>query len=307
MRHQLGVVLIRLAYGLFFALLGFAAADYGLTRTGSHYRFQLLTAGVFVLWIVGCAFAGRWPRTGFWPWVGVIGLVVLGYGKVTITSFLDREASMLSEIGLDMLANPASNWARLYVLGTADVAASLRASGTAAAVCAGFLMAIEIWKDRIWSRALLLWMLTIGFTITVLFFLQKFIGEPFQVLNVSGAPTSFFTYNYWGNGAAFLNLFWPVALGVGIYCGVQRSRFWTIWFFPPLIIFAAVFFNISKAGNILAAGGLVLFLVLAVLPVIRMIREYDIRIRKSYLLPILIPSLVIVISCYSNSAAGKIC
>jgi len=298
MRSQLGAVLIRLAYVLFFALLGFAVADYGLTRSGSHYRFQLLTAIVFAVWLVGCAVSGRWPRTGVLPWIGVLGLVALGYGKVWIAGFVERETSELTDIGLQMLANPDSIWAQLQVLGTADYVASLRAAGTSAAILAGFLMAIEIWRHEIWSRALLLWMLTIGFTITGLFFLQKFIGEPFQVLNVGGTPTSFFVYNYWGNGAAFLNLFWPVALAVGIYCGVRRTRFWTIWFFPPLIIFAAVFFNLSKAGNLLAAGGVVLFIALAMIPVIRLIREHDITIRKSYLLAIAIPAMVIGVSCF---------
>jgi hypothetical protein len=298
MRVAIGESLVRIAYALFLVLVAFAVADYGLTRADSLLRFQLVTFVVVGLWLAGCLIATRWPRTGWVPWVGVIGLVVLGYGKVAIFSFLEHEISTLSPIGLEALAVPDSIWARLRVLGTVDVAASLRAAGTAAAVCAGFLMAIEIWRDYVWSRALLLWMLTIGFTITVLFFLQRFIGEPFQVLNLAGRPTSFFTYNYWGNGAAFLNLFWPVALGVTLYCGIQRSRFWTIWFFPPLIIFSAVFFNISKAGNVLAAGGLLIVIVLAALPVVRMIRECNIRIRKSYLLAIVIPAVAILGSCY---------
>lgn len=298
MMYSLGNWLTRVSYVLFFAMLGFAAADYGLTRSDSHDRFQVLMAGVFALWLVGCALQARWPRTGAWPWLGAIGLLVIGYGKVALGVFLDHEVENLTTIGIQVIANPESFWAGLAKLVTLDPVASMRAAGTSAAVVAGFLMAIEIWRNRTWSKALLLWMLTIGFSITILFFLQKFLGEPFQLLNVHGRPTSFFVYNYWGNGAAFLNLFWPVALGVCIYCGIQRSRFWSVWFFPPLIIFAAVFFNISKAGNILAVGGVVWFLALVLWPVVRMLREFTITIRKSYLLAVLIPTLVIGVSCY---------
>lgn len=298
MRKPVGEWMVRCAYVLFFALLGFAAADYGLTRNASHLRFQFLTAGVFGLWLIGCAIAGRWPRTGWVVWLPIIGLGVIGYGKAAAAGFFDHQLAILSDIGIQVITQPDSFLAVLSRLASVNAEASWRVTGTAMALLAGFLMAIEIWRNRLWSRALLLWMISIGLSITILFFLQKTMGGPFQLLNVGGRPTSFFVYNYWGNAAAFLNLFWPVALGVAIFSAIQKSFFWSVWLLPPLMMFAAVFINISKAGNILALAGLVVFVALIALPLVRMIRNFDVRIRKSYILAMIIPVVVIGISCY---------
>lgn len=298
MTSAVGESVVRLAYGLFFALLVYAVADYGLTRGDSHARFQMLTAGVLGVWLLGCVLAWRLPRTGWIVWVPVLALLVLGFGKAWLDAFFRREILEASDIALAALSEPASLWGILYQTVSINPASSWTATGTAGAVLGGLLIAIEIWRNPVWGRALLLWMLGIGLGITVLFFLQKSVGAPFQPLNLAGRPTSFFTYNYWGNGAAFLNLFWPVALAIMVFSAIQRGQFWTFWFVPPALIFAAVFVNISKAGNALALGALVLIGLLLALPVWRMMREQELHIKPGYAAAVLLPVVVIGISCY---------
>lgn len=298
MRVAIGESLVRTAYALFLVLVAFAVADYGLTRADSLLRFQLITFVVVGLWLAGCLIATRWPRTGWVPWVPVVAIAALGWGKAWLGPFFARREAAASDIIFSVYADPDSLWGILYQIASVHPDASYLATGTSIALLGGFLLAIEIWRDHVWSRALLMVMLVVGFTLTVLFFLQTTIGEPFQLENLRGSPTSFFVYNYWGNGAAFLNLFWPVGMGVAIFCGIQRSRFWPVLLAPPLIIFAAVFVNVSKAGNVLAIGAFVLFLVLIALPVVRMVREFDVQISKNHLIAILIPVLVIGLSCY---------
>jgi len=298
MREQLGKVLVALSYVAFFAVFALGVADYGLTRPDSRPFFNTLMAAVFALWLLGLLVSWRLPRTGFLPWIPALGLAAWGGGSVWLGQFFAAEEAEMTGLWAEAISFPETPMGLLYSLASIDPAASALASGTAAALLAGFLISIEIWRDPVWNRILLLVVLLVGLAITILFYLQQIVGEPFQMVGLRGNPTAFYIFNYHGNGASFLNVLWPVALAGAVYSAIVRSVAWTMWFFPPAVMFSAVFVNISKAGHLLAVVGVGTLALLLLLPIIRAVTSIKLVIRKHHLVVAAIPLLVILAASY---------
>ena len=296
--RRFGEMIVRATYVAFFVLIVFAAADYGLTRAESLPRFQVLMGGTVIVWLIGCVCSGRLPRTGWFVWVPVV--VLLGGAWVRIGSgiFFAQALENLDPIAIEILVSPDGWLAALSQWESGFETASGSALGTTTVLLGGFLMTVEIWRDEAWSRLLLWTMILTGFSITVLFLLQVTIGPPFQLMNLGGKPTRFFVFNYHGSGASFVNLFWPVALAITGYCLATRSRWAAVWIMIPVAMFVALFLNVSKAGNVLAVVGLIVFAIFAAKSIWRMLSAFKIRLRRTHALAVVLPIVVIGISCY---------
>lgn len=292
MRAQLGTFLLNLSYGFFLLLYVAAAAAYGLTRESEITAFGWAMGGVFFLWLLAHIVRGVWPHTGIAPWI-VSGLVLLFGWLVTALA-------MINDAVID---GHWEGWDEGFLATLLDGCAaydsdlSWRAMIRTSALLAGMIMAVAVWKHPRWSKGLILTMITSAFGMVIFFFAQRIIGGAFLLHSEDRTTTlAFATYRYWGNSASYLNLFWPIAASVMVSAVVKKTYAWPLWIIPFALIFTANFINVSKAGNVLAIIGALIFLSLALPACIRELKRSNQRFRPSYLVGALVPLLVIAVS-----------
>jgi hypothetical protein len=289
-------VLLRLSYASFLFWFVFSVAAYGLTREGPLGVFEWGMAFTFVGWLFGYLLQKRLPRLGWFPWI--ITLLIVGYGW-----FLTANAWIGDAIDDDRLASWQSWYPDCFILNWASRNASLSIDAMLrnSALLAAMLIAVDMWRERSTARALLLTIILSSFGMVVFFLLQRAFGEPFLLKGVDGHTfLSFATYRYWGNAASYLGLVWPLVLAVAIYAVFKKTYAWSLWLLPAGAIYFANFLNVSKAGNILAVAGLVLFGLLVLPAAMKESRRSKIRIRPSTVAAVLLP---LVIICASISFA----
>lgn len=284
--------LVGLSYGLFLFLYVFAAADYGLTRESGISTFVFMSAGIFSVWLIGHALQRKLPSTGIWPWI--TSALVLAFGwTVTRLAIIDQAVTDGRLEGWD-----EGFWAALLLHGSAyDADLSTAAMLRTTALLGMALIAIEIWRNPKWSRALIATMIFSAFGMVLFFLLQKLVGGAFLLRSEDSHTTlNFGTYRYWGNAAAYLNLLWPIAAAAALFAILRKTIAWPLWLIPFAFIFAANFLNLSKAGNVLSLLGLGLFIALAIPICLRELKYSKLKIRKSHLLSAIIPIIIIGIS-----------
>jgi O-antigen ligase len=148
---------------------------------------------------------------------------------------------------------------RLGLPGTMDQQTSLMAIIHWGALALAFLTLTDLLRHRD-----LRWFLQTAMAITavglaVFGIAQKIQGAVIVPFTSKQSSTFFGTYVYHAHAAAFLNLCWPSALALAIralYGDRPFSR--AIWINGFLLIFVALFINISKFGHLAALPGLAL-------------------------------------------------
>lgn len=289
MRARLANILIVCARVSLLLHIVFAAANYGLTREDGIHAFNWSMGFTLALWILGCAVGGTWPRIGKLP--PVVILCILGLGAFVMAGDLWDPAS-----GDEL---PGPEWLSEFALriGTFDFALSKAALIRTGVLLGAFLIALDLFASPVWTRAVLL---TSGFTgvgMVVFFYLQRLVPEIFGLRALDGVtPLSFATYRYWGNAASFLNLIWPVLAGIAAQTAFSRGKGWSAWASVTLLVFAAIFLNLSKAGQALGVIGLAVFVGLSAIPLFRNRREVQRRLSLRALVAAAIPLIAILIS-----------
>ncbi len=254
MRDNVGIGLVNLARVALIAAIVIASAAYGLTRESTIVFFSQWLSGTFCLWVVGYLIATRWPAVPWLAWVLVVGLLAVG-GASVILAWLDLHLFEMAPnypIWLD-------DW---LLLGAFDLDQAIAATWRTAALLAGFLIAIDLFSAPNWSRALLMTLAFTALGMVGFFFLQRAFGDPFLLRSdVDPRVTlNFATFRYWGNGASYLNLVWPLLAALAAHTAfAHQAKGWMLWLGGALCVFSALFINVSKAGNVLAPVGLLLF------------------------------------------------
>ncbi len=129
------------------------------------------------------------------------------------------------------------------------------------------------------------------------FLLQRIVGPPFLLAGIDGKTVlAFGTYRYWGNAAAYLNLFWPILASISVFAALRRTSAWPLWMIPAVAVLMACFLNVSKAGNVLAILGILLLAILLWPIVTRELRRLKRKIRPHWVLGALIPILIVMLS-----------
>jgi hypothetical protein len=292
MRISLGRGILYTTYVLFLALYVYSAAAYGLTRNSTVIQFEWGMGIVLLLWIVAHVLMVQTPDTGIAPWVA--SAFVLGFGWfVTGMGYIDDGIIDGRLPGWDrwFSSDFLTNWASW------DAGLSLKAMTLTTVLLGAMLIAIEMWRSPVWAQALLLTMLLSSLGMVIFFFLQRIVGEPFLLeAQTEKVTLSFATYRYWGNAASYLNLFWPIAAATAVFAALRQSFGWPFWFIPAASTFVACFINVSKAGNVLAVIGLILFIVLMTPTSLHMLKRAKSRIRYRTILVALIPILIVAAS-----------
>lgn len=275
----------------FLALIIFAAAAYGLTRYEPLAWFNIAALATFACWLLGHFVALRLPRTGFLPWLLVFAILLYGWG-VTGLGYADSWLMDTEEEFPDF-------YYEITALGTFTVQNSVAAMIRTSALLALFLMAIDLFASKRWGQALLVTLAVTGIGMVVFFYLQRTFGGPFLLRDLSGRIfLNFATYRYWGNGASFLGLFWPLPAAIAVYAGVRKAFGWSSWMAVALLMFGALYLNKSKAGHVLGLVGLVLFVLLAGTTLWRSGVFKRRQIRLSVVLVIALPLAAIAVSLY---------
>ncbi|MGC1478889.1 MAG: O-antigen ligase family protein [Chthoniobacterales bacterium] len=274
--------------GLLLAVV-MASVAYGLTRDSTIEFFNYWIGASFIAWFLGHILRRRFPAIPVLAWI--LGILILLFG------WTSAALGWLDVWLIDNLENYPLWWDSVTIYGANYSDLAFPAMVRATALLGATALAIDLFSDVRWTRALLI---TWGATATgmvVFFFLQRTFGEPF-LLRSSLDPRrvlTFATFRYWGNAASYLNLSWPLLVGLATYSiKCHRAKGWTFWLSCALIAFSAVFLNVSKAGNILGIVGLLLFVSLLSF---HTLKHWDRRrVRFSYRTAILVVIPVIVIA-----------
>lgn len=282
---------MQLARGSLLAGVVIASVAYGLTRETTIHFFTQWLGWTFAAWGVGHVLLPRRPVIPWSAWGLAAGVLGVGWTSVGL-AWLD--------LHLYDLAPEYPLWLDGWILfGAFDFDLAVGAAWRTSALLGGFLVAVDLFSSRNWSRALFLTLALTALGMVVFFYLQRAFGGPFLLpSNVNPRVTlSFATFRYWGNGASYLNLTWPLLAALAAHTAfAHRARGWTVWLGGALLVFAALFLNVSKAGNVLAVVGLVLFGVLLAVARWRSRGWRGLRLSPVAVIGGLVPVVVIAVS-----------
>ncbi|HEY8903071.1 MAG TPA: O-antigen ligase family protein [Chthoniobacterales bacterium] len=278
---------------IFLVLFVYAAAAYGLTRESYLPSFEIALGGTFGLWLAGHLLQGRPPQIGFLSWLVCGAVLLFGWSTTIVAVLNDALAADQLPAWCDYLIPDwmAASWCSY------DSSLSVIAMSRTSALLGGMLIAIDLWRQPNWSRILQFTMILSAFGMVAFFILQRIVGGPFLLESEDHvAVLSFATYRYHGNGAAYLNLFWPMAVSIAVYSAIRRSPAWPVWLIPAVAIFFACYLNPSKAGGVFATVGIVVLLAFIIPPCRVELRRAKRRIRRGVALGAGIPLLIILLS-----------
>lgn len=240
---------------VFVAAMVFAPWAYGCTRQAQMQQLDwiLFISGAFLA--VGLVLGAK-VRLAWIPVVFTIVLLAYGWASFAIPKYY-ADLVLWEQPWLEDWLDP------LAVYATANNPLALRTMINLSAILVGFLVAIDVWSHPEWRLRCARIVAISAVVFAVYGILQRSTGF-LQLMSENGrVPLSFAMYRYWGNAGAFLNLVWPLT-GAWAIRSFRRhganSFVFLGWLLATFTIYGACFINISKAGNMLALGGLLLML-----------------------------------------------
>jgi len=301
MRNRCGTFLLTLSRVLFLALIVFAAFNFGLTRLSGMAAFNVAMGATVAIWILAHMVGFALPRTGWIPWVLGLLILLLGWcvtGLGLYENWADEHEIELSEQLLDLILE----------FGSLDPDLGLKACIRTTVLLGALLIAIDLWNTPRWCQALMATMLATAVAMVTLFYLQKLLPGVFTLRSENGKfPLSFATYRYWGNGASFINLFWPVIAATALATRLHGKRGWSIWMAAAIVVFSANYINVSKAGYGLGLIGLIAFGFLSLFAIRRQRRSRNAGgFSLRTLVVVAIPAAVLAIGLYMSISWERI-
>ncbi len=291
MTKRVGEGLVAVGRAGILAGIPIASAAYGLTRESTISFFNQWLGWTFAIWALGRVLSWSPPRIPRLCWTIVLGILAVGW--------ISTGLGWLNEQLLDSIGEYPAWWDRWLIYGATEGALAMAAMIRTSALLGAMVITIDLFDDARWTRALLMTMAGTCVAMVTFFFLQRSIGEPFLLDSEVDprATLAFATYRYWGNAASFLNLFWPLLAGITAHTILaHRARGWTVWLSGTLLVFSAVFLNVSKAGNALGVVGIILLGALLVIYLVKNRGRSGFRMSGTALAATVIPIIVIAIS-----------
>jgi O-Antigen ligase len=243
--------ILRTAYRwIFFGALVYAPWAYGGTTAASIQITNCILLAALILWGIELLVSGRRPRFPVLLLISTGTLICLGcWMTLNAKSIYDSDFSAF--VPLRNLA-PAFAGSADYVLSAAWMIRGALLLGTVLFVAD--LSQSDRSLLRLWYAIVL-----VGGSIAFLGLLQKATGAQMIFWQPPPPPevwvTTFFsTYYYHGNAGAFLNLVWPLSLGLVIRSFSKRSHpgLRAIWTVILIITIAGVLANTSRMAQIVA-------------------------------------------------------
>ena len=234
----------------------YAPLAFGGSTPGTVAVLDWLLFHGFLLWLCVLVIERRFPRL---PWalaVPLLVLVVLGVLQIW------NPKSVVDSVFGEIRPLPG---AVTFLPGTVDASATRPVLLNLGALALGGLVLRDAFAQAR-ARWLLFGTISLaGFIIAIIGIYQKASGAEAMLwseLRPDEGTKFFAAYRYHGNAAAFLNLSWPAALAVWLRRRLKEpgSIAVSLDFSVLFLIFAAVFVNSSKAGQILGLLGFLLAL-----------------------------------------------
>jgi O-Antigen ligase len=235
---------------IFFAALVYAPWAYGATTSESIQitNWVLLTA--LVLWAIELLVSRRTPRI---PWL----LFLLTAALICVGGWMVFNAKSVYDSDFFVFV-PLHNFAP-PVTGSVDYPISAAWMIRGALLLGTVLFVSDLSRSDRWLLRLWYVVALIGGSIALLGLLQKATSAQMIFWQPPPPPhlwvgTFFSTYYYHGNAGAFLNLVWPLSLGLVIRSFSKRSHpgLRAIWIVILIITVAGVMANTSRMAHIVA-------------------------------------------------------
>jgi len=243
--------ILRTAYRwIFLAALAYAPWAYGGTTSASIQVTNCILLTALVLWTAELLISGRKRRFPKLLLISAGALICIG-GWMVLNAKSIYDSEFFVFVPLRNLM-PAFAGSADYVVSAAWMIRGALLLGTVLFVAD--LSQSDRWLLRLWYAIAL-----IGGSIAFLGLFQKATGAQMIFWQTPPPPelwvTTFFaTYYYHGNAGAFLNLVWPLGLGLVIRSFTRRSHpgLRAIWIVVFIITIAGVVANTSRMAQIVA-------------------------------------------------------
>lgn len=224
----------------------FIPAGYGGTESWSKDVINALAGGGVICWIGALLIRRCRPSVRVGSVVGCAFLLALGWGMaLNAKSVHDLEFWEFMPLSQAVYCLP----------GSVDANASYKMMVRISVLFGVFMASCDLCRQRRWMKALVITMAAVGTATAAFGIYQKISAEPFDIWPVERAPqTAFATFWYHGNAASFLNLTWPLVMGLSIRSFQHGSShsLRALWLTSLMIVFTGLALNVSKAGHVMA-------------------------------------------------------
>ena len=233
---------------VFFAALVYAPWAYGGTTVESIAAINCLLAAVLVLWIVDLAVNRRLPRCPRLLLILVAALLLIGGWMVfNAVAIFDSTFETFTRLRRPMPRLP----------GSMDYALSVAWMIRAALLLGVTLFIVDLSQDKRWLLRVWGAIAIAGGSVALLGLLQKASGARmmfWQPGPPGGIATFFASYFYHGNAGAYLNLVFPVTIGLAVRAFVTRANAGAraLWLTVAVLTLIAVFANTARAAQAIA-------------------------------------------------------
>ena len=233
---------------VFFAALVYAPWAYGGTTVESIAIINCLLAVVLVLWIVDLAVSQRLPQFPPLLLILIAALLLIGGWMVfNAAAIFDSTFETFTRLRRPMPRLPGS---RDYAL---SVAWMIRA----ALLLGVTLFIVDLSQDKRWLLRGWGAIAIVGGSVALLGLLQKASGAGtmfWQPAPPGGVSTFFASYYYHGNAGAYLNLVFPMTIGLAVRAFVTRANSGAraLWLTLAVLTLIAVFANTARAAQAIA-------------------------------------------------------
>ncbi len=242
----------KLATSLILCALVYAPLAHGCVTDQTWFILDGLLAASFTVYMTGRVLQRDWPAIPAAPWIPAGLLLLLALLQTLNPMYVyDPEKQSLMHLHSHLPGLPS----------TIDQRTSIIALIHWAALAMGFFTLANLSRDRTTRWLLLGTIAAVGAGMAIAGMVIKIQGETVIPFTKSQSGTFFGTYVYHAHAAAFLNLCWPAALALTFRSHVAEQPLKkAIWINAFLMIFLALFINISKFGHLAAFPGLALAL-----------------------------------------------
>lgn len=262
-RTELGRRIERLSGWLLLMALVGAPWWYGSTRVEAIWGLGGFLTFAGAVGLAGFALKGRFARVPWICWATGAALVVMAWALVPRAG-----DHFISEQSLELILWHLERWPASTTV-RPPAAMALLATGMIATV----FVAADLGRDPVWRRRIVVTMVLTGGSIAVFGIGQVLAGtesifgvETFGDLRDDMPGHFFSTFFHHSIAGAFLNLVWPLALGLILVGKIGRSRApegpWNLLLGACMVaMLLAILANVSKAAMVLAMALLLAFLV----------------------------------------------
>ncbi|PYI60094.1 MAG: hypothetical protein DMC59_04015, partial [Verrucomicrobia bacterium] len=233
---------------IFFTALIYAPWAYGATTSTSIQVTNWILLAALALWAVELLVSRRTPRFPRLLLLLVVALVCVGGWMVlNAKSIYDSDFSVF--VPLRNFASPLA--------GSVDYTISVAWIIRGALLLGTILFVADLSQSNRWLLRLWYVIGLVAGSIAFLGLLQKATGARmifWQMAPPWGVSTFFATYYYHGNAGAFLNLVWPLTVGLAIRAFTKRSHpgMRAIWISVSIVTLAGVMANTSRMAQLVA-------------------------------------------------------